>query len=70
MENNLKINESEVNFNGRGEKAAWEYLTAEEREIYADQIADKKHFLSASRFTTDKEKEAGFLKLHNERFGL
>ena len=61
---------SKVNLNGRGEKSVWEYLTTEEREIYANYLADKKHFLSASRFTTDKEKEAGFLKLHNERFGL
>ena len=70
MEINLKLVETKVNLNGRGEKSVWEYLTTEEREIYADYLAGKKHFLSASRFTTDTEKQSNFLKLHNERFGL
>ena len=70
MEINLKLVETKVNLYGRAEKSVWEYLTIEEREIYADYLAGKKHFLSASRFTNDKDKEAGFLNLHNEKFGL
>ena len=70
MEINLKLVETKVNFNGRAEKSVWEYLTIEEREIYADYLAGKKHFLSASKFTTDKEKEADFLRLYEERFRL
>ncbi|MDQ3131090.1 MAG: hypothetical protein M3Q99_10055 [Acidobacteriota bacterium] len=70
MEINLKFVETKVNLNGRGEKSVWEYLTTEEREIYADYLAGKKHFLSASRFTTDTEKQSNFLKLHNEKYRL
>ncbi len=70
MEINLKLVESKVNLNGRAEKSVWEYLTTDEREIYADHLAGKKHFLSASRFTIDREKEADFLRLHEERYRL
>jgi hypothetical protein len=70
MEINLKLVESKVNLNGRAEKSVWEYLTTAERELYAEHLAAKKHFLSASRFTTDTEKQADFLRLHNKRFRL
>jgi hypothetical protein len=70
MEINLKTVETKVNLNGRAEKSVWEYLTTDEREIYADHLAGKKHFLSAARFTTDKEKETEFLRLHEEKFRL
>ncbi len=70
MEINLKLIESKINLNGRAEKSVWEYLTTDEREIYAEHLAGKKHFLSASRFTTDTVKKADFLRLHEKRFGL
>jgi hypothetical protein len=70
MEINIKLVESKVNLYGREDKSAWEYLTNEEREIYAQHLAGRKHFLSASRFTINTEKTAEFLRLHNEKFGL
>jgi hypothetical protein len=68
MENTLKLIKLKVDLNGRAEKSAWEYLTNEEREIYADHLAGRKHFLSASSFTTDLERKINFFKLHQERF--
>lgn len=68
MENTLKQIEAKINLNGRAEKSVWEYLTNEERELYADHLAGKKHFLSASGFAIDAEKKAGFFKLHQDRF--
>ena len=44
MENTLKLIEAKVNLNGRAEKSVWEYLTNEEREIYADHLAGKNTF--------------------------
>ena len=70
MENTLKLIEAKINLNGSAEKSVWEYLTTEERELYAAHLAGKKHFLSASKFTADTEKSATFLKLHNEKFRL
>ena len=70
MENNLKIIKLKVNRYGREDKSVWEYLSTDEREIYAEYLAGKKHFLSASRFTTDKEKTAEFLRMHDEKFKL
>ena len=66
MEANLKIIHSKVNFYARNAKPAWEHLTNEEREIYAEYLARKKHFLSAARFTTNGHKKTEFLKSHNE----
>lgn len=68
MENTLKLIESKINLNGRSEKSVWEYLTNQEREIYADHLAGKKHFLSASSFTTDPERKTNFFRLHEEKF--
>lgn len=68
MENTLKQIEAKINLNGRSEKSVWEYLTNEEREIYAEHLAGKKHFLSASSFTTNPERKINFLTLHEERF--
>jgi hypothetical protein len=70
MEINVKLVELKVNRHGREEKAVWEYLSTDEREIYAEHLAAKKHFLSASRFTTDTEKTAEFLRLHDGKFRL
>jgi hypothetical protein len=66
MEANLKIIHSKVNFYARKAEPAWEYLTNEEREIYAEFLARKKHFLSATRFTTNENKRAEFLIKHKE----
>ncbi len=52
MENTLKLAEAKINLNGRAEKSVWEHLTTKAREIYADDLAGKKHFLSASVFRT------------------
>ena len=68
MENTLKHIEAKINLNGRAEKSVWEYLTVEERELYADHLAGKKHFLSAAGFSTNPERKANFFKLHEERF--
>jgi hypothetical protein len=68
MENTLKQIETKINFNGRAEKSVWEYLTNEEREIYADHLAGKRHFLSAAGFTIDTERKVTFLKLHEEKY--
>ena len=66
MEASLKIIDRKVNLYARQGKPAWKYLTSEEREIYADFLARKRHFLSASRFTANKDKKAEFLSRHKE----
>ena len=52
MENTLKLTEAKINLNGRAEKSASEYLTTKAREIYAHDLACKKHFLSVFVFRT------------------
>jgi hypothetical protein len=66
MEAKLKIIHSKVNYYARQGKIAWEYLSREEREIYADFLARKKHFLCAARYTANKNKRAEFLGKHEE----
>ena len=66
METNLKIIHTKVNLHAGKAKPAWEYLTNEEREIYAEYLARKKHFLSAARFTTNENKKTELLKRHKE----
>lgn len=68
MDNTLKQIESKINLNGRAEKSVWEYLTIEEREIYANHLTGKKHFLSSFSFTTDTERKANFPKLCEDGF--
>jgi hypothetical protein len=70
MENQLKAIEIKIHQNTRKEKAAWEYLSAEEREAWAEHLVGKKHYLNASRFTADSDKKAEYLRLYKERFGL
>ena len=70
MEKQLRAIEIKINQNTRREKGVWEYLTQEERETWAEHLVGKKHFLNASRFTTDHEKRQEYLRLYKERFGL
>ncbi len=70
MEKQLKAIEIKINLHTRKEKGAWEYLTVEERETWAEHLIGKKHYLNASRFTADRDKKAEYLRLYRERFGL
>lgn len=70
MEKQLRAVEIKINANARKEKGVWEYLTREEREMWTEHLIGKKHYLNASRFTTDAEKRAEYLRLYKERFGL
>ena len=70
MEPHLRAIEIKINLHARKEKGVWEYLTAEEREAWTAHLVGKKHFLNASRFTTDPEKRAEYARLYKERFGL
>jgi hypothetical protein len=70
MEKHLRAIEIKINQNTRREKGVWEYLSHEERETWAEHLVGKKHYLNASRFTTDADKKAEYLRLYKERFGL
>lgn len=70
MEKHLKAIQVKINLHTRKEKGVWEYLTAEERETWTAHLVGKRHFLNASRFTTDPEKRVEYLKSYKERFGL